>query len=373
MDKIIESDPSIQNSTISAEILARRKKITEKHNNHVFSTMSLIAILAFSLRLIQLFFHYSLQRRSLFFQRAFLIEYVVMLVFSIFVYIRLRKKSTSGNILIHVFAVSLILFGIIDFGLELPVTVDYTLFTIVLIGVTLSLSTRRTFYFLVYIFSFLSILLLQLIIKPDSLHFSNLFIQSILLVSAVFIVLQVESLRLRGDVLSLKLEDLNHKLKQSTYKDSLTGIYNRRFLMEYLNKQMNLSRRTESLLSIALIDIDHFKRINDELGHLVGDSVLKEFSVCLKDALRESDFVIRYGGEEFVILLHDANLEAAMLVIKRILARVLDTNFSKTDNRTISFSAGVSQWDFEEDIDAWLKRTDDLLYQAKKTRKTVTG
>ncbi|HET9153042.1 MAG TPA: diguanylate cyclase [Solirubrobacterales bacterium] len=151
-------------------------------------------------------------------------------------------------------------------------------------------------------------------------------------------------------------EDLLGKVREMATHDSLTGLSNRRVLEEQLPREMARARRTRSPLCVALIDIDHFKAYNDAHGHLAGDEVLRECARAWDDALRGEDTLVRFGGEEFLVLLPDTAPEEAAEIVERLRER---TPMGQT------CSAGLAGWDFVESADDLLGRADVALYLAK--------
>jgi diguanylate cyclase (GGDEF)-like protein/PAS domain S-box-containing protein len=151
-------------------------------------------------------------------------------------------------------------------------------------------------------------------------------------------------------------EELLGKVREMATHDSLTGLSNRRMLEEQLPREMARARRTGSPLCVALIDIDHFKAYNDSHGHLAGDEVLRECARAWDDALRGEDTIVRFGGEEFLVLLPDTAPEEAAEVVERLRER---TPMEQT------CSAGLAAWDFVEGSDDLLGRADAALYLAK--------
>ncbi|HWC48456.1 MAG TPA: sensor domain-containing diguanylate cyclase [Solirubrobacterales bacterium] len=151
-------------------------------------------------------------------------------------------------------------------------------------------------------------------------------------------------------------EQLLGKVQDMATHDSLTGLYNRRVLEEQLPREMARARRTGSPLCVALIDIDHFKAYNDAHGHLAGDEVLRECARAWDEALRGEDTIVRFGGEEFLVLLPDTAPEEAAEVVERLRER---TPLGQT------CSAGLASWDTVESADDLLGRADAALYLAK--------
>lgn len=151
-------------------------------------------------------------------------------------------------------------------------------------------------------------------------------------------------------------EELLGQVREMATHDSLTGLPNRRVLEEQLPHAMARSRRTRSPLCVALIDIDRFKAYNDNHGHLAGDEVLRQCARAWDDALRGEDTIVRFGGEEFLVMLPDTDPEEAAEVVERLRER---TPMSQT------CSAGLASWDFVESADDLLGRADAALYLAK--------
>lgn len=151
-------------------------------------------------------------------------------------------------------------------------------------------------------------------------------------------------------------EQLLGKVQEMATHDSLTGLPNRRVLEEQLPREMARARRAEAPLCVAIIDIDHFKAYNDSHGHLAGDEVLRECARAWDGALRGEDTIVRFGGEEFLVLLPDTAPEEAEEVIERLRGR---TPMDQT------CSAGLASWNFVESSDDLLGRADAALYLAK--------
>lgn len=145
-------------------------------------------------------------------------------------------------------------------------------------------------------------------------------------------------------------------LEQTARLDHLTGLPNRRALDERLAAETTRARRNGRALSVALIDLDHFKRFNDERGHQAGDKLLKLAALRWRQALRPGDVIARYGGEEFVLVLPDCDLETAPGVVQRLIEATPEKQ---------TCSAGVATWDPEESVEDVISRADRALYVAK--------
>lgn len=170
----------------------------------------------------------------------------------------------------------------------------------------------------------------------------------------------------RANKLELALEQVSELVRE----DQLTGALNRRGMEETLEREFKQSGRAQTMLSVALLDLDNFKQVNDNLGHQVGDEVLIHLTQVIKEALRPSDSVARYGGEEFLIILPNTDMEEAMETIER-LQRELTKKFFLHNNerKLITFSAGVALRMDEEDKTDLIGRADKAMYHAKKTGK----
>lgn len=157
-----------------------------------------------------------------------------------------------------------------------------------------------------------------------------------------------------------------HLLQRRTSYDALTGLPLRRVLDESFDK--TVSRFNQSGLYLFLLDIDHFKKINDNYGHLVGDDVLRGFSRQLENETRKSEPVYRYGGEEFIILLHASNECDASLMAERIRHSVAAADIHTAGHRiNITFSAGLTRVFENETLHEVLERADGALYHGKQT------
>lgn len=161
----------------------------------------------------------------------------------------------------------------------------------------------------------------------------------------------------------------NDQLKALSVRDSLTTLYNHGYLYEFLEEEKKRYSRSHSAFSIVMIDIDHFKKINDLHGHIHGDIILKELAALLKEHLRTSDIVGRYGGEEFLAVLIDSDRNDAYQVAEKIRKTVENHLFS--NGLSITLSIGVSTYK-EGSISALIERADKKMYEAKSNGRNQT-
>ena len=168
---------------------------------------------------------------------------------------------------------------------------------------------------------------------------------------------------------SIEVKLLMNALQESAFQDSLTGLYNRKFLEEHSKKLILQAKRENFNIGVLLLDMDHFKAVNDEYGHDIGDKVLKELSRILNETVRESDIVIRYGGEEFVILLVNVKTEEdAFNVAEKIRIRVQDNEIDIYAGTKLRKTVSIGLSMYPEDsstFESVIKNADIALYEAK--------
>ncbi|MDX9843290.1 MAG: GGDEF domain-containing protein [Aquabacterium sp.] len=163
-----------------------------------------------------------------------------------------------------------------------------------------------------------------------------------------------------------ELEAALERIQELANRDSLTGLYNRRHAQEMADHHVHLKVRHGRALAIALIDLDHFKRVNDEHGHAMGDQVLQTFAQQARQVTRDADIVARWGGEEFLILMPDTSADGARLLVERLREAVSGVRVSEVaPELRITFSAGITAYQPGETTDEAVHRADEALYEAK--------
>lgn len=169
---------------------------------------------------------------------------------------------------------------------------------------------------------------------------------------------------------------LYRQAQRAALQDKLTGLNNRAAFDNSLTREVDLAQRQHAPLSLVVLDIDHFKTVNDSYGHSAGDNALRALADSIIDTLRRSDIAFRYGGEEFALILSNTNKASALLVAERIRVAVSQINCN-AGTRSFGFtvSLGISELEQGEQVTAFFDRADQALYQAKKSgrNKSVTA
>ncbi|SDN26243.1 two-component system, cell cycle response regulator [Psychrobacillus sp. OK028] len=156
------------------------------------------------------------------------------------------------------------------------------------------------------------------------------------------------------------------KVEELTITDPLTGIYNRRYLELFMEKSIPIYKRTNSSLVFMMLDIDHFKKVNDNYGHQCGDEALRHTSSIISNNVRNSDVFVRFGGEEFAVILPNTDVAEGLIIAERIRADVEKSEFIYKNERinfTISIGVSFYNGDSEEEL---ITKSDNALYKAKE-------
>ncbi|MEA3374362.1 MAG: GGDEF domain-containing protein [Campylobacterota bacterium] len=161
-----------------------------------------------------------------------------------------------------------------------------------------------------------------------------------------------------------KLQEKNEQLEHLSRTDHLTNIANRMSLNEKLEYEYSRTQRNSEPLSLIMIDIDYFKKINDQYGHITGDVILKGVSKLLHESVREIDLIGRWGGEEFMIILPQTKINDTKVIAEKLRMKLNENDFGLNEPVTASF--GVTQYKTGESLDMFVQRADNLLYTAKE-------
>jgi diguanylate cyclase (GGDEF)-like protein len=303
---------------------------------------------------------------------------IIILVFNIILYIifrsglNLRFKDPSMTS-IQICLASIVVMYAIFFVHEARGVLCSVYILILLFG-TFRLDTRQFLKISCFILMTygVDIFLLRVFRPQDIVLHIEIFqwlVLAVVLISVSFIGGNISALRRDLATSRKKLQASLEKIKEMAIRDDLTGFFNRRYLMETIVTENNRSNRTGSIFTLAMLDLDKFKNVNDTFGHQAGDEILITFSHILSNVLRKTDFCGRYGGEEFLVVLTQTNLQDAKVFAERIRACVeeflsLDMGHGRKFGVTVSI--GLAEHQRNEDIDKTISRADEAMYKAKK-------
>ncbi|MBN1623273.1 MAG: GGDEF domain-containing protein, partial [Clostridia bacterium] len=277
----------------------------------------------------------------------------------------LKFIMTSLNITVLAFGVFFVIYflskGIFSF----------TVFLLVVYLLSLSYIVRPCYFTIIYFLVFAALLT-----HIFSSYESSSILISEILISGVFLLLMAA-----GSSLSYsrywklfrqekEIEEINRKLELVSQTDELTGLFNRRRMMDEIEKQIAYSQRYKNIFSIAMLDIDYFKNINDTYGHDIGDVVLREFSGLLSSKLRLSDFFGRWGGEEFVLLLPGTTPDDSFILLTRLQNDIGNHIFP--NGIKVAFSAGICGYQTGANMNNLIQCADQALYSAKANGRNRT-
>jgi diguanylate cyclase (GGDEF)-like protein len=218
------------------------------------------------------------------------------------------------------------------------------------------------------------------ILHEGSLHFEfdvsrELFISLVALVillNTYLISKRLELRRLRESVISTTIQ--SELIRLQSFTDPLTEVYNRRMLDDMFARYVSHAKRLRKPMTLMVIDVDRFKNINTKFGHLTGDFVLAEIAAVLRGAVRGSDAVVRYGGDEFLVFLADSPTDGAGVVESRIAKSIQDWNGAgHLANFELSLSIGLGQWQDGMTLDDILREADQKMYNTKEARKKTAA
>ncbi len=183
---------------------------------------------------------------------------------------------------------------------------------------------------------------------------------------------QINTLRIRLQMQKGELLDAMERIRDMAQRDELTGLCNRRYMNEMLAATVRRMERSGKSVSVCLIDIDFFKKVNDAYGHRVGDEVLRSFAAKAILNLRPTDTMARWGGEEFLLLMYDTRGDQAFTSVERLRESISALVIESTPGLRVTFSAGIAQFQVNENIDNAIERADHALYQAKQHGRNQT-
>jgi len=245
-------------------------------------------------------------------------------------------------------------------------------YIIVLLFGIFRLSTRSFLY--VSVFTLLTyginIALLK-VYRPQGVNFHIEYLQwyvlALVLVAFSVIGGYISSLRRNLSISKSQQAKSIEIIREMAIRDELTGVYNRRHVMELLDYEKNRSSRGDGIFCLAMLDIDHFKNVNDMYGHLAGDAVLRTVATMIDKTMRNTEFCGRYGGEEFLIVLTQTDIKGALIFAERVRTNIENILFPDlSPDFKVTVTIGLSEYHIREDVDKIIARADEALYRAKK-------
>jgi diguanylate cyclase (GGDEF)-like protein len=305
-------------------------------------------------------------------------SWMIVLFINVFLYVffrsglnqRMKDPSLTS---LQICLASLVVMHLIFFVYEAR-AILFSLYILILLFGIFRLDTRQFLYvssFILVTYG-IDVFLLQTFRSQDielNIEVFQWFALAVVLVSVSFISGNISSLRRELSKSRKELRDSLIKIQEMAIHDDLTGFYNRRHLMELMETENNRSNRTGSVFSVAMLDLDKFKNVNDTFGHQAGDDILVTFSSIVRNVLRKTDFCGRYGGEEFLIVLTQTDLQDAKNFAERLRSCVEECLFVDIGNgrkSKVTVSIGLAEHKKNEDIDKTIFRADEALYKAKK-------
>jgi diguanylate cyclase (GGDEF)-like protein len=213
------------------------------------------------------------------------------------------------------------------------------------------------------------LLRLNLAVSPE-IFFG--FVALLVLFNTYVISRRLELRRTREQVISTTMQ--TELVRLQSFTDPLTEVYNRRALDEIARRFMSHAKRLKKPLTFMMVDVDRFKDINTGFGHLMGDFVLAEVAAILRGSVRGTDAVVRYGGDEFMVILADADFQGGQVVVDRTSNLLADWNRAgHLKNFELTFSIGVAEWTEGKALDEMLDGADKAMYSTKAARKESSG
>lgn len=282
-------------------------------------------------------------------------------------YISGKKTNRTAFLFQRVYISAVIINYVILTYLDMQLAPDYSAIIAVVLFLSVTLWFDSYAYLGFLIFINMGVLGSYLLGVNETVLASELFIEMVLFsLIGLGLFYSISDGRMRAFTNDLLLRDSIEKLRESSFRDPLTGLFNRRMMNQELDKYLALSARAAWPVSVILLDLDRFKRVNDSLGHMTGDEVLKQAAVLMESVIRESDRAFRFGGEEFVIMLPDTPLSNAEILAGRLVEKFRSEKFLGVP-WTITVSMGIV--DNTERLLAadLIKLADSRMYSAKET------
>ncbi|MBF9014225.1 MULTISPECIES: GGDEF domain-containing protein [unclassified Oceanispirochaeta] len=267
-------------------------------------------------------------------------------------------------LLLYLYTLSFLFMGLTYFDLYFGMELSGFLIVLLSLSTMIWLNPKEFAYLSTFVLFLLilSYLILSSLITIELEHI----IQALVFYGLSWVLyLSISTVRIENFLNRITMEKQYEMLETESVTDPLTGLYNRRYLKEEIQKELSRSERSGIRFCILMIDIDHFKKINDNYGHITGDDVLKELSTILRNSVRISDKVFRYGGEEFIVLLPETVAIDAKILGERIREKIENFSFSGV-RKKVTISAGIAQTSVDCTQELLIQKADKRLYMAKE-------
>ncbi len=277
-----------------------------------------------------------------------------------------KKKFTYLEIILTIMQILTILIGCY-FVIFMFNSGIYSFSTLLLVSFVASLTCVKNPYYagLVFIIVFAAMsIFINVSILSFSLWYGEFFIGLVFMILLYIGNIMNYNRHLKLFLQEKEIKDMNEQFKIMSQTDDLTGIYNRRKITEVIDDYIGLSQKHHKSFCIALIDIDHFKNINDDFGHSTGDKVLYYFSSNIKFLMHSTHVLSRWGGDEFIVVMPNCNDQEGSKVIEDI--RIGIERYRFPDVGQVTFSAGISSYEEGDDISKLIDKADIALYASKK-------
>ena len=281
----------------------------------------------------------------------------------------LRPYLTFIMILLNIIALISGVFFVIYFASS--GNFSFTVFLLVVYLLSLGHFMRPCYFSIIYIVVFAAtIVIIYSKLDPSVIYIGELITSGVFLMVITIGSMMSYSRYFRLFNQEKQLEAINKKLELISETDELTGLFNRRRISDEMEKLIAISERYNSIFSIAMIDIDHFKKINDTYGHNTGDEILRELAGLIKSKLRTSDLVGRWGGEEFILILPNTTPEDSGILLSRLQKDINGHSFY--NGVQIAFSAGICGYISGTSLNQLIDCADRALYNAKENGRNRT-
>ena len=337
-----------------------------KHNN------ILIGILAYFLFFEQLYYGFFVREAGSLHQEVHIITAFLVLVYAListYLYFSSTKKINFSH---KSFVIS---FGVMGFIIAITRTMLFqnsiftlpTIYLAVNYGLAVIIYLKPTISLIIYSSAVFSSIYLFSVFHSEQIVYP--YISDVISNAIVaWIVSAINYHRyLKNFSNKLKISEMNQELKKLSSRDALTELYNRRKLDDFLQQELDRTKRYQLEFSVIIIDIDNFKEVNDNYGHNVGDQILVKFSQLLAANIRDADKLGRWGGEEFLIIAPETELESAFQLAEKLRKIIAEYNFDQIESLTASF--GAAEYNNDQSIYQLINRADMALYKAKENGK----